>query len=124
MKVRIITLLITLLVLMLPVTGFVYGQDKGKEKITNQKELDKATADGGFYFDPTVSLSNQGDGIGLGCWERPYKRVVDVVKFGAKGDGSDDYMRSIEDRLPIGSYYITFSYFVESFTGVTFKLTP
>lgn len=29
---------------------------------------DKAIADGKYVFDPSVSLANQGTGVGLGCW--------------------------------------------------------
>jgi len=59
----------------------------------------KADANGGTIVDPTVSLANQGTGVGTGCWIRQYSGAVNVKWFGAKGDELNDDTASIQKTL-------------------------
>jgi len=46
----------------------------------------KPNANGGTIIDPSVSLANQGTGVGTGCWIRQYSGAINIKWFGAKGD--------------------------------------
>jgi len=50
----------------------------------------KADANAGTIIDPTVSLANQGTGVGTGCWIRQDINIVNPRMFGAIGDNSTD----------------------------------
>lgn len=52
--------------------------------------IDKATANGITIIDPGKTLALQGTGIGLGCWDRRDKDIVNVKWGGAVGDGVAD----------------------------------
>jgi len=49
--------------------------------------ISKADANRGTIIDPSVSLANQGTGVGTGCWIRQYEGAIYIEWFGAKGSG-------------------------------------
>jgi len=52
--------------------------------------VSKPNANGGTIIDPSVSLANQGTGVGTGCWIRQYSGSVNIKWFGALLDGVTD----------------------------------
>jgi len=59
----------------------------------------KANANGGTIVDPSVSLANQGTGVGTGCWIRQYSGTVNARWFGAIADGTTDDTLHIQRAL-------------------------
>jgi len=78
---------------------------------------DKATANPGTRIDPSVSLSLQGTGLGLGCWEREYAGYINSSYAGTIGDGVYDntsafaVLDSLNEAIyiPDGIYLVTSS---------------
>lgn len=76
--------------------------------------VDKSLADYGTIIDPSVPDTNQGQGVGLGCWVRQYSGAVNVRWFEMIGDGVTDYTETFqkiisrheEIYLPSGDFVI------------------
>lgn len=69
-------------------TGYNSTNDGGGGIFMWDDSADKSTANAGTIIDPSVSLANQGTGVGSGCWRRFYSGNISPVWFGAKGDGT------------------------------------
>jgi len=65
------------------VRGYYSENDDGGGLFNWNSSMNKANANGGIIIDPSVSLPNQGTGIGAGCWIRQYSGAVNVSWFGA-----------------------------------------
>jgi lysophospholipase L1-like esterase len=48
--------------------------------------IDKSTAGDGWIVDPSVSLEDQGTGVGFGCWIRQEKALRNIAKWSESGD--------------------------------------
>jgi len=73
----------------------------------------KANANAGTIIDPSVSLANQGTGVGTGCWIKQYSGIVNIKWFGAVGDGTtndtDSFVKAVNEGsifIPKGDYVI------------------
>jgi len=74
------------------VRGYHSENDSGGGLFNWNSSMNKSNANAGTIIDPSVSLANQGTGVGTGCWIRQYSGSIDVRWFGAKGDGiTNDY---------------------------------
>jgi len=73
------------------VKGYHSVSDGGGDLFNWDSTIDKSTANTGTIIDPTVSLANQGTGIGLGCWVRqPDSAEVRMSLFGRISSLFDD----------------------------------
>jgi len=70
----------------------------------------KPDANGGTIIDPSVSLANQGTGIGTGCWMRQYSGAINIKWFGAKpdysagsGTNNSGYLQAAIDYIETGN---------------------
>ena len=52
------------------VRGYNSANDGGGGQFNWDSSIDKSTANGITVIDPSVSIANQGTGIGFGCWDR------------------------------------------------------
>lgn len=81
------------------VLGYHSANDGGGGTFNWDSAADKSTANAGTIIDPSVSLANQGTGVGLGCWVRQYSGAGNVKWFGAVGDGASDDTIAIQNAL-------------------------
>jgi len=72
------------------VLGYHAVNDGGGGLFNWDSTIDKSTADAGTIIDPSVSLANQGTGVGIGCWIRQYSGRINAKWYGAKGNGVDE----------------------------------
>jgi len=63
------------------VTGYYSDGDEGGGIFFWDETVDKSTANAGTIVDPSVSLANQGTGVGLGCWVRQYTGAIHTSWF-------------------------------------------
>lgn len=92
--------------------GYGSANDGGGGLFNWDSTVNKSTANGGTIIDPSVSLSLQGSGVGLGCWVRQEDGPVHVKWFGAYGNESNDdtlaIQRAIDYAESIGGSDIVF----------------
>jgi len=74
----------------LEVYGYYAKGDGAGDLFIWDSTTSKANANGGTIIDPSVSLANQGTGIGTGAWIRQYTGAVNVTWFGASIDRTDN----------------------------------
>ena len=72
------------------VRGYYDPNDGGDSIFNWDATIDKSTANAGTIIDPSVSLANQGTGIGTGCWLAQNTIILNPRMFGAIGDNSAD----------------------------------
>jgi len=84
------------------IRGYHSENDGGGGLFNWNSSMNKANANGGTIIDPSVSLVNQGSGIGSGCWIRQYDGDINIKWFGAKGDGIVDDYQAIQSALDTG----------------------
>lgn len=108
------------------VTGYYAANDGGGGIFNWSSTTDKSTANSGTIIDPSVSLENQGTGVGNGCWVRQYDGAVNVKWFGAKGDGIADDTAAIQAAInmtnaayvPSGTYVVSSTLTLQSNTVI------
>lgn len=62
--------------------GYTTINDNGEGDFIYDSSQARSDANGGTIFDTTVTLANQGTGIGNGCWVRQYSGAVNALWFG------------------------------------------
>jgi len=67
-------------------TGYYSDGDEGGGTFFWDETADKSTANAGTIVDPSVSLANQGTGVGLGCWVRQNVGFISPEIFGVVSD--------------------------------------
>jgi len=72
------------------IKGYNSKNDGGGDIFNYDSTIDKSTANGGTIIDPDQTLSNQGNGVGTGCWVRQLEGNINYNMFGAYGDGIHD----------------------------------
>jgi len=73
--------------------------------------VNKSTANAGTIIDPSVSLANQGSGIGFGCWVRQYEGDIKSEWFGnysGNANNSSYIQKAINYAGSIGGGIVTF----------------
>jgi len=104
------------------VLGYYAVNDGGGGLFNWDSSINKNTGNGGTIVDPSVSLANQGTGVGSGCWMRQFDGALDVKWFGAKGDGSTDDTTAINTAITTGEIYIPEGTFLsDRATQVTYR---
>jgi len=83
----------------LEVYGYYTKGDSEGDLFVWDSTASKPDANAGTIIDPSVSLANQGTGIGTGCWIRQYSGDVNVKWFGTKGDGATDDSSFIQSAI-------------------------
>jgi hypothetical protein len=81
------------------VQGYAAENDGGGGIFNWDASVNKNTANGVTVIDPSVSLANQGTGVGTGCWMRQYSDMIDIKWAGAQGGAVDDidaFIRAID----------------------------
>lgn len=69
--------------------GYYSFHDGGEGYFKWDNKINKKYANGGTIIDPNVSLKNQGNSKGRGCWIRQDSGFIKTEWFGIKTDGSD-----------------------------------
>jgi len=84
------------------IRGYHSENDGGGGLFNWNSSMNKSNANGGTIIDPSVSLANQGTGVGTGCWIRQNIGLIDPKWFGATGDGVTDDSISMNKALSVG----------------------